>query len=243
LRYSLGIPKKEIWEAHSEAKKSLIDHLNKETNIGMDYETFTIGFARRATPYKRMRLAFSDIERLKRIAREVGGIQFILAGKAHPKDWPGKELIKKIFAVSNQLTGDIKISYLANYDMQIARKLTSGVDLWLNTPQRPMEASGTSGMKAAHNGIPSLSVLDGWWLEGHIEGVTGWSIGSKSSEPPDDHRDALEIYDKLENIILPMYYKKRETWIEVMRHSIAFNASFFNTQRMVQQYVLNAYLH
>ena len=243
LRYSLGIPKKEIWEAHREAKKSLIDHLNKETNIGMDYETSTIGFARRATPYKRMHLVFSDLESLKRIAREVGGIQFILAGKAHPKDWPGKELIKKIFAVSNQLTEDIKLSYLANYDMEIARKLTSGVDLWLNTPQRPMEASGTSGMKAAHNGIPSLSVLDGWWLEGHIEGVTGWSIGSKSSEPPDDHRDALEIYDKLENIILPMFYKKREKWIEVMRHSIAFNASFFNTQRMVQQYVLNAYLH
>jgi starch phosphorylase len=243
LRYSLGIPKQEIWQAHLESKKSLIDYLNKETNIGMDYEIFTIGFARRATPYKRMHLVFSDVERLRRMAREVGGIQFILAGKAHPKDWPGKELIKKIFAVSNQLKEDIKISYLANYDMEIARKLTSGVDLWLNTPQRPMEASGTSGMKAAHNGIPSLSVLDGWWLEGHIEGVTGWSIGPKSPEQVDDHGDALEIYDKLENIILPMYYKERERWIDIMRHSIAFNASFFNTQRMVQQYVLNAYLH
>jgi len=242
LRYSLGIPKQEIWQAHTASKRSLVDHLNQETNAGMNYETFTIGFARRATPYKRMSLVFSDVERLRRMARKIGGIQFIFAGKAHPKDRPGKELIKQIFAFSNQLKEDIKISYLANYDMEMARKLTSGVDLWLNTPQKPMEASGTSGMKAAHNGIPSLSVLDGWWMEGHIEGVTGWSIGLKSAEQVDDQRDALEIYDKLENIILPLYYKERDKWMAVMQHSIAFNASFFNTQRMVQQYALNAYL-
>jgi glycogen phosphorylase len=243
LRYSLGIPKQEIWEAHLESKKLLIDYVNKEMNAGMDYDTFTIGFARRATPYKRMHLVFSDIERLKRIAREVGKIQFIFAGKAHPKDWPGKELIKRIFAVSNQLKDDVKIVYLVNYDMEIAKILISGVDLWLNTPQRPLEASGTSGMKAVHNGIPNFSVLDGWWIEGHIEGITGWSIGSKSSEPGNDEKDAQEIYDKLEKIILPMYYKDTERWMDVMQHSIAFNASFFNTQRMVQQYVLNAYLH
>jgi starch phosphorylase len=188
-----------------------------------------------------MHLVFSDIERLRRISREAGKIQFIFAGKAHPKDWPGKELIKKIFAVSNQLKDDVKIVYLVNYDMEVAKMLISGVDLWLNTPQRPLEASGTSGMKAVHNGIPNLSVLDGWWIEGHIEGVTGWSIGSK--EPGNDEKDAQEIYGKLENIILPMYYKERERWMDIMQHSIAFNASFFNTQRMVQQYVLNAYLH
>ena len=242
LRYSLGIPKQEIWEAHLESKKSLIDFVNKETNAGMDHDTFTIGFARRATPYKRMHLIFSDIERLRRIVREVGKIQFVFAGKAHPKDWPGKELIKKVFAVSNQLREDIKIAYLTNYDMETGKMLTSGVDLWLNTPQRPMEASGTSGMKAVHNGIPNLSVLDGWWIEGHIEGITGWSIGSKSVESGGDDRDAQEIYDKLENVILPMYYKDTERWMDIMQHSIAFNASFFNTQRMVQQYVLNAYL-
>jgi len=241
LRYSLGIPKQEIWKAHLESKKVLIDFVNKETNVGMDYDTFTIGFARRATPYKRMHLVFSDIERLRRISRDVGKIQFIFAGKAHPKDWPGKELIKKIFGVSNQIKDDVKMVYLVNYDMEIARMLTSGVDLWLNTPQRPLEASGTSGMKAVHNGIPNFGVLDGWWIEGHIEGITGWSIGSK--EPESDDRDAQEIYCKLENIILPMYYKERERWMDIMRHSIAFNASFFNTQRMVQQYVLNAYLH
>ncbi len=209
----------------------------------MDYDLFTIGFARRATRYKRMDLIFSDIDRLKRIAREAGKLQFIFAGKAHPRDWPGKELIKKIFGVSNQLREDFKIAYLVNYDMEIAKMLTSGVDLWLNTPQKPLEASGTSGMKAVHNGIPNLSVLDGWWIEGHIEGITGWSIGSKSSEPGNDEKDAQEIYDKLEKIILPIYYKDTERWMDIMQHSIAFNASFFNTQRMVQQYVLNAYLH
>jgi len=240
LRYILGIPKQEIWEAHLESKKLLIDYVNKEMNAGMDYDTFTIGFARRATLYKRMDLIFSDVERLKRISRKAGKIQFIYAGKAHPKDWPGKELIKKIFAVSNQLRDDVKIIYLANYDMEIAKMLISGVDIWLNTPQRPMEASGTSGMKAVHNGIPNLSVLDGWWIEGHIEGVTGWSIGSKSIETGDDSK---KVYDKLENVILPIYYGERERWMDVMQHSIAFNASFFNTQRMVQQYVLNAYLH
>ena len=243
LRYSLGIPKQQIWDAHFESKKLLIDYVNKDTNVGMDYDAFTIGFARRVTPYKRMHLVFSDVERLRRIAKEAGKIQFIFAGKAHPRDWPGKELIKKVFAVSDQLRADVKIVYLVNYDMEVAKMLVSGVDLWLNTPQKPLEASGTSGMKAVHNGIPNFSVLDGWWIEGHIERITGWSIGSKSAEPASDDRDAQEIYDKLENVILPMYYKDRERWTDIMQHSIAFNASFFNTQRMVQQYVLNAYLH
>jgi starch phosphorylase len=243
LRYVLGIPREEIWDAHAESKKVLINYVNRETNTGLDYDTFTIGFARRATPYKRMDLIFSDIPRLKQLAREVGKIQFLFAGKAHPKDWPGKDLIKKLFAVSKLLRDEVKIVYLVNYDMEIAKLLTSGVDLWLNTPQRPMEASGTSGMKAVHNGIPNFSVLDGWWIEGHIEGITGWSIGSKAVESKGDDKEAQEIYDKLENIILPMYYRERGKWLDIMQHTIAFNASFFNTQRMVQQYVLNAYLH
>ncbi len=243
LRYVLGIPKQEIWDAHSESKRMLIDYVNKETNAGMDYDTFTIGFARRATPYKRLDLIFSDIERLKRITGKTGKIQFIFAGKAHPQDWSGKELIKKIFAIARQMKDDAKIAYLVNYDMEMARMLISGVDLWLNTPQRPMEASGTSGMKAVHNGIPNFSVLDGWWIEGHIEGVTGWSIGPKAGEAESSERETQEIYDKLENVILPLYYHEKEKWLDVMQHSIAFNASFFNTQRMVQQYVLNAYLY
>lgn len=243
LRYSLGIPKQEVWDAHIAAKKVLCDHVNRKTSIGMDYEVFTIGFARRATLYKRMDLIFSDMERLRGIANRVGKIQLIFAGKAHPKDWPGKGLIKKIFQAAHGLKDIVKIAYLADYDMELAKLLTSGVDLWLNTPQKPMEASGTSGMKAAHNGIPSLSVLDGWWLEGHIEGITGWSIGSRTAETEDERAQAREIYDKLEHVILPMYYENRENWVDVMRHTIAFNASFFNTQRMIQQYVLNAYLH
>jgi starch phosphorylase len=242
LRYILGIPKQEIWEAHAEAKKALISYVNRETNAGLDYDTFTIGFARRATPYKRMDLIFTDIERLRKIARKIGRIQFIFAGKAHPKDWAGKDLIKKLFAVSKLLKDEVEIVYLPNYDMEMAKLLTSGVDLWLNTPQRPMEASGTSGMKAVHNGIPNFSVLDGWWIEGHIEGITGWSIGPKLGESPSNQRDADEIYEKLENMILPMYYKEKGKWVDIMQHTIAFNASFFNTQRMVQQYVLNAYL-
>jgi starch phosphorylase len=186
---------------------------------------------------------FSDVERLKSLAARVGKIQLIFAGKAHPRDWLGKETIKQIVSISSQLPESIKVVYLANYDMELAQRLTAGVDLWLNTPQKPLEASGTSGMKAAHNGVPSLSVLDGWWLEGHIEGVTGWSIGTTSIEPGNAQSEAQELYDKLETMILPLYYQEREKWIAVMRFSIAFNASFFNTQRMVQQYVLNAYLH
>ena len=241
LRYILGIPQQEILDAHLESKKLLIDYVNKEAHAAMDYDTFTIGFARRATLYKRMDLIFKNIERLRQISRQAGKMQFIFAGKAHPRDWSGKALIKNIFTVSNQLKDDVRIIYLPNYDMEIAKMLTSGVDLWLNTPRKPMEASGTSGMKAVHNGIPNLSVLDGWWIEGHIEGVTGWSIGLKSGEE-DDEREAQEIYDKLEDIILPMYYENRGGWLGMMQHCIALNASFFNTQRMVQQYVLNAYL-
>ena len=207
----------------------------------MDYDTFTIAFARRATPYKRMDLIFQDVEWMRHIARNVGKMQFVFAGKAHPKDLAGKDLIRKIHAMSTQLKDDIKIVYLGNYDMRIAAILTSGADLWLNTPRKPLEASGTSGMKAVHNGIPNLSVLDGWWIEGHIEGVTGWSIGSKAGAGSDGE-DARDIYSKLESVILPTFYNSRDLWIEIMQHCIAVNASFFNTHRMVQQYVINGYL-
>jgi starch phosphorylase len=137
----------------------------------------------------------------------------------------------------------VPVVFLANYDLEVAKRMTSGVDLWLNTPQPPLEASGTSGMKAALNGIPSLSVLDGWWIEGLIEGVTGWSIGEGSGQPTAADRtlDALSLYQKLERAILPMFYGNRIYFIDIMRHAIALNGSFFNTQRMLQQYVLRAY--
>lgn len=140
----------------------------------------------------------------------------------------------------------LAVVYLDDYDMELAKLLIAGVDLWLNTPQRPLEASGTSGMKAAHNGEPSFSILDGWWVEGHIEGVTGWSIGSRETAPAAvevvNQQDAQDLYQKLRGVIAPLYYRDRERWIEIMRHAIALNASYFNTHRMVQQYAANAYL-
>lgn len=241
LRYALSIPKEEIWNAHQEAKKKLLDYVNEKMNAGMDYGTLTIGFARRATAYKRADLVFFDTNRLVNISQNVGKIQLIFAGRAHPRDWPGKELIKRIVSVSKELKDSIKIVYLENYDMELGKMFVSGVDLWLNTPRKPREASGTSGMKAAHNGIPSLSILDGWWIEGCMEGFTGWSIGSASDIESVDERNAHSLYEKLQKVIIPLFYNNRDNWVDIMRHSIAINASFFNTHRMVQQYVLDAY--
>ncbi len=244
LRYALNIPENELWIAHMKAKKELIGYVNRETNAGMDSEAYTIGFARRATPYKRGDLLFTDIERLKSISTQSAPIQIIYSGKAHPNDNGGKAIIQRIFQFKEQLKNNVKIVYLDNYDFSLGKMITSGVDTWLNTPMPPLEASGTSGMKAALNGIPSLSILDGWWIEGHIEGVTGWSIGDRTadvSEEPNSSKDAEALYDKLQNVIIPMFYNNRNHFIHIMRHVIALNGSFFNTQRMLQQYVLNAY--
>ncbi len=241
LRYALNIPDEEISEAHNTAKRNLIDYVNSETDAGLEYDTLTIGFARRVTAYKRINLVFRDTDRLVDIAKKAGKIQFIFAGKAHFKDQTGKALIKEIVSVSRKLKDSIKIVFLQNYDMGIAKKLVSGVDLWLNTPQKPLEASGTSGMKAAHNGVPSLSILDGWWIEGCIENYTGWAIGSMLESEGVDVENAASLYDKLEKDIIPTYYENKKKWLDIMAHSIALNASFFNTHRMVQQYVLSAY--
>jgi len=239
LRYALSIPGREVWNAHVQAKQELMEYVRRETNLAMDVDLLTIGFARRVATYKRGDLLFTDIERFKSISSKVGPLQVIYAGKAHPQDQGGKELIKRIFQAKAALKKDVKIAYLENYDMKVGKMMTSGVDLWLNTPQSPLEASGTSGMKAALNGVPSLSVLDGWWIEGCIEGETGWAIGQKGSA--DASNDAASLYSKLEGMIVPMFYHGRDRFIDVMLHSIALNGSFFNTQRMVQQYVLNAY--
>jgi glycogen phosphorylase len=239
LRYALNIPKQEIWNAHTETKKQLIDYVNRETNMGMGVDVLTIGYARRAATYKRADLLFTDTGRLKSISSKAGPFQVIYAGKAHPQDQGGKEVIKRIFQGREALKENIKIAYLENYDMEVGKMMTSGVDVWLNTPQPPLEASGTSGMKAALNGVPSLSVLDGWWIEGCIEGETGWSIGEKGSA--DATNDAASLYSKLEQIVIPVFYHGRDRFIDVMVHCIALNGSFFNTHRMVQQYVLNAY--
>ncbi len=246
LRYALTIPKSELWDAHVKAKRELIEHVNWKTNIGLDLDHLTIGLARRATKYKRTDLIFTDIERLKNISTNVGPVQIIISGKAHPKDHEGKELIRRIHEVIELLRSDVKISYLENYDMVLSKMIIAGVDVWLNTPQPPLEASGTSGMKAALNGVPSLSILDGWWIEGCIEGVTGWSIGENSRKIDRNeartHDDASSLYQKLEEVVLPLFYNDRDRFTDVMRNSIALNASFFTTQRLLKEYVLQAYL-
>lgn len=238
------IPDEEIWAAHSEAKKKLIDFVNSVSGAGMDYETLTIGFARRATAYKRADLLFSDMKWLEDIG--TGKIQIIYAGKAHPKDNVGKELIQGIFSSIERLKGKIKIAFVENYNMEIALKLVSGVDVWLNTPLRPLEASGTSGMKAAHNGVLNFSVLDGWWIEGHIEGFTGWAIGpAPTGIGPENNInkiDADDLYNKLEKIIIPTYYNERKTWVRMMQNAIGKNAYYFNSHRMMRRYVTEAYI-
>ncbi|MDR7665874.1 alpha-glucan family phosphorylase [Methanosarcina sp. Z-7115] len=240
-----GIPDSEIWEAHWNAKRALIDEVNKRTGIGMDYETLTIGFARRMTAYKRATLILSDLEMLRKINRR-GKIQLIFAGKAHPHDEAGKQIIRDIFKIMEVLREEIKIVFLENYDMDLAAKMVSGVDLWLNTPTRPYEASGTSGMKAAHNGVVNFSVLDGWWIEGWIEGVTGWSMGPQPEESLSEEEakaaELSDLYNKLYYIIVPMYYERRDEWFRLINNSIGMIAYYFNSHRMMRRYVTHAYL-
>jgi glycogen phosphorylase len=246
LRYAVSIPEADIWAAHMDAKRALVDTVNRETNAGFDRDVLTLGFARRATAYKRWTLVFHDLDRLKQIVAQAGRLQIVFAGKAHPRDHDGKEVIRQIHAMREVLKGVIPVAYLANYDMALARQVCAGVDVWLNTPLPPMEASGTSGMKAAINGVPSLSVLDGWWIEGHVEEVTGWSIGEgvDACLNPVSGMDACHagaLYDKLATKVAPCFYADRSRFVGIMRHAIALNGGFFNTHRMMTQYVHNAY--
>ncbi len=248
LRSALGLPPEEVWSSHLIAKHELLERVREKSGLRLEPDVFTIGFARRATGYKRADLILSDLDRLRQIAKNAGHFQIIYAGKAHPNDGGGKEIIRRIFQAKKALRKAVPVVFLDEYNLELGGKITSGVDLWLNTPQFPLEASGTSGMKSALNGVPSLSILDGWWAEGHIEGVTGWSIGEarRSAGPADpatdNKKEAEALYAKLENVILPMFYKEPRRYIEVMQHAIAINGSFFNTQRMVQQYITDAYL-
>jgi starch phosphorylase len=242
LRYAVGILPSEVHQAHAEAKQDLLAEVHRRNGVRLDSHVLTLGFARRATSYKRADLLFSDLDRLRRIAREVGPVQVLYGGKAHPRDEGGKMAIRKVFEAAAALTGEVAVVYLEEYDMALARLLCSGVDVWLNTPQKPQEASGTSGMKAALNGVPSLSVLDGWWVEGHLEGVTGWSVGEEAHIPSDPAREASSLYSKLEYVILPLFYSRPLAFAQLMRSTVALNGSFFNAQRMMYQYVHNAYL-
>jgi starch phosphorylase len=249
LRNALSIPSEEIEQTHENAKKELIERVNLETGENFDHRRFTIGFARRFTAYKRPDLMLFDIARLKAIAAEVGDIQIIFAGKAHKQDYQGKEIIKRVWNLAKQINaenGKIKIVFMRHYDMLLAKMMVSGCDVWLNNPQRPYEASGTSGMKAAINGVPQISTLDGWWLEGHVEDVTGWRIGPTPGQAgfdndysPDD--EAEDLYRKLKEKIIPTYYGNKHEWNKIMKHCIAINGSFFNSYRMVQQYIATTY--
>ena len=245
LRFAHSIPRGEILAAHSEAKRQLLDYVKAQTGSVLEENVLTLGFARRATAYKRANLIFHDVERLKAICRNAGKLQLIFSGKAHSNDPDGKSEIQRIFQTRDLLKNDVPIVYLADYDMNVAKLMTAGVDVWLNTPQPPLEASGTSGMKAALNGVPSLSVLDGWWIEGCIEGETGWAIGERhengNGNGDRSAKDAAALYDKLEHAVIPLFYTNRDRFTDVMRHAISLNGSFFNTQRMILQYVMKAY--
>ncbi|GAB4324636.1 MAG: alpha-glucan family phosphorylase [Candidatus Sumerlaeia bacterium] len=244
LRHALRIPMTAIWNAHLQAKRELIALIERTTGERFEEGVFTIGFARRAAEYKRADLIFTDLERLLAIERRAGRLQLVFAGKAHPRDNEGKAIIQRIVQKARRLTGTIRIVYLPNYSMAYSRTLIAGVDLWLNNPAVPHEASGTSGMKAALNAVPHFSTLDGWWTEGHIEGVTGWAIGRGSDGgAPQTLKEELDsLYSKLENTILPLFYNRWEKWVDVMRNAVAINGSYFNTHRMVSEYVIDSYM-
>jgi starch phosphorylase len=234
-----------VWTAHSRAKSDLITEVARRTGVGLDHDRPLIGFARRMTAYKRPDLLFTDLDRLRQInARQP--FQIVLAGKSHPSDEPGKALIQRIHEQIESVAPELKIVFVPNYETRLAGFLIAGVDIWLNTPTPPMEASGTSGMKAALNGVLNLSVLDGWWLEACIEGVTGWAIGQDGEaghhEGAAPVASALDLYQKLEQVVLPLYHHDREKWIWMMRQAIAKVACYFNTQRMMRRYAAEAYI-
>jgi starch phosphorylase len=238
LRNAIDISEKEILAAHADAKSELLAEVAARTGLVLNPNVLTLGFARRVATYKRATLLFTDPKRLFEIATAAGGLQIVYAGKAHHQDEPGKALIQQVVEDAAKFSNDLlRIVYLEDYDWALGALLTAGVDVWVNTPKRPYEASGTSGMKAALNGVPSLSILDGWWIEGCIEGFTGWAI----EDGANDEEEAASLYKKLENAVVPLYLEAPERWAGLMRTTLAFNGSYFNTNRMVKQYTRNAY--
>jgi starch phosphorylase len=220
--------------------------VHRKTGIKMSGDGIVIGFARRSTAYKRPLLIFHEIEKLRALAGKFGHITVLFAGKAHPRDVEGKDLIKHITCIAKESSPPLEVIFLPNYDVSLGAALCSGVDLWLNTPRAPLEASGTSGMKCALNGIPSLSISDGWWCEGGIQGVTGWTIERGSFErvsdaEDEDDADAASLYQVLEGGVLPCFFHEEESYWEIMRNAIAVNGAYFNTHRMLREYAQLAY--
>lgn len=230
----------EVWAAHAETKRNLLNLIHDRTGVAMEQEVLLIGFARRMTAYKRANLLFSDPDRLRAIAGR-RPVQIVLSGKAHPHDEEGKNIIQVLHRCMHDLKDQVKVAFLPNYDMEVARTLIAGSDVWLNTPVPPLEASGTSGMKAAMNGVLNLSTVDGWWVEACIDGETGWAIGDGSADTSVE-RDAGLLYDKLQTTVLETYYGDRNHWIHMMKQAISRIGSQFNTHRMMRRYAAEAYL-
>jgi len=249
LRYATGIPLSEVQAAHAHAKQALFDEVSRRRSVRLDPAALTLGVARRATPYKRNDLLLSRPDALRAIVDRVGPLQVLYSGKAHPRDRLGKTLIEHVNAAAEELAGDVTVVYLEDYGMSLASLLVSGVDVWVNNPVAPHEASGTSGMKAALNGVPSLSILDGWWVEGYVEGVTGWAVGAdlgpggnqRIGDPETDGDDATELHHVLGDVVAPLYYRRPDAFASVCRSTMALNGSFFTTQRMVREYAARAY--
>jgi len=240
FRNAYLIPDQEIMMAHKNDKKALVEYVNSTTGNDFKEDVFTIGFARRSDAYKRPDLILRDIERLRGIAEKYDGLQIVFAGKAFFNVAQMEGIIEKIYQVAQAEKGKLKVAYLENYDMNVSRLMLAGSEIWLNNPLRPLEASGTSGMKAALNGNPNFSVVDGWWVEGLVEGVTGWAIGDENSDY-DENYEAEQIYTKLENTILPAF-KNQAEWVKIQKNAISMNASYFNTHRMLKEYIAKAYI-
>jgi len=242
LRKALVIPDNEISGAHGKSKDELHYYIDKRCGIKLDNTKLTIGFARRSAYYKRNDLIFTDYERLNAIGEKFGMIQLVFAGKAHPNDKVGQSYIKKIIEYSKMECDFLNVVYIPDYGMEVSKLLVAGVDVWLNTPIVPMEASGTSGMKAAMNGVPSFSTIDGWWKEGSFEHLTGWNIGNGCEGSDCSEHDIEDLYSKLENVLLPTFHDNPSQWLNIQKHAIALNGSYFNTKRMMEEYLNTAYL-
>jgi glycogen phosphorylase len=260
----LTIDHARLWEAHRRQKLALASFMREDTRrrfagqlkeaaqvVGagtlFDPMAFTIGFGRRFATYKRANLIFRDIDRLRRLLVDPWRpVQIIFAGKAHPADNPGKEVLQSVYQFTRDPAFEGRVAFLEDYDMHLAHLLVQGVDLWLNLPRVPLEASGTSGMKAGLNGVPQLSTLDGWWQEGY-DGLSGWAISPAPESADADAADAEDLYRLLEEQVVPLYYTRNADgvplgWVEKMRHALRLAGSRFTARRMLRDYVQEYYV-
>jgi starch phosphorylase len=228
----------DLWAPHQEIKREMLAEIAERNGVKLNENTLTIGFARRAAPYKRGDLIFRRPDVIEPLLNE-GKLQLIFSGKAHPNDLEGKGIVYRLYEMSQRYPESVV--FMQNYDMKIGKLLTRGCDVWLNNPVRPMEASGTSGMKAAMNGVLNFSILDGWWPEGCCHGVNGWQIGDGCSHCDQDWADADALYYVLLNDVIPTYYVNRAKWLEMMKASIEMSEWRFSAARMVREYYERMY--